>query len=185
MVELELADEAQQLREDDEPPLSGWLTSINATVARLGMFLSVGGLFVIVAIVFFQVFGRYVLNSSPTWTESLALVLVLYVTLIGAAVGVRDAGHIGMESLLVLVPDEWRRRLELVIHALVGIFGALMVAGGWGLMEGVLSYKIPTLGISEGWHYAPLVLSGAMIFLFSIEHIIANVKREDVEPAWL
>mgnify|MGYP003488868142 CR=1 FL=1 len=64
-------------------------------------------------------------------------------------------------------------------------FGALMVAGGWGLMSGVLSYKIPTLGISEGWHYAPLVLSGALIFLFSIEHAIANLQRKEVEPAWL
>ena len=56
------------------------------------MYFSVAGLLVIVAIVFYQVFGRYVLNSSPTWAENLALVLVLYVTLIAAAVGVRDAG---------------------------------------------------------------------------------------------
>ena len=54
-----------------------------------------------------------VLNSSPTWTENLALVLILYVTLIGAAVGVRDAGHIGMDSLLVMLPDRMRERIEL------------------------------------------------------------------------
>ena len=66
------------------------------------MYFAVAGLLVIVAIVFYQVFGRYVLNNTPTWAENLALVLVLYVTLLGAAVGVRDAGHIGMESLLVL-----------------------------------------------------------------------------------
>ena len=30
------------------------------------------------------------------------MLLVLYVTMLGAAVGVRDAGHIGMESLLIL-----------------------------------------------------------------------------------
>ena len=80
------------------------------------MYLAVGGLLVIVAVVFYQVFGRYVLNNPPTWAESLALVLVLYVTLIAAAVGVRDAGHIGMESLLVLVPERIRNRIELVIH---------------------------------------------------------------------
>ncbi len=51
-------------------------------------------------------FGRYVLNDTPTWAEALALVLVLWVTMFGAAVGVRDAGHIGMESLLVLVSGE-------------------------------------------------------------------------------
>ena len=59
---------------------------------------------------FCQVFGRYVLNSSPTWAESLALVLILYVTLIGAAVGVRDAGHIGMDSLLILAAGRLRAK---------------------------------------------------------------------------
>ena len=95
------------------PSCAGRSRAFNATVARYGMYLAVAGLLVIVAIVFYQVFGRYVLNSSPTWAENLALVLVLYVTLIGAAVGVRDAGHIGMESLLVLVPERVRDRIEL------------------------------------------------------------------------
>ena len=45
------------LQADAERPLRGWLTTVNATVARLGMFASVAGLFMIVAIVFFQVFG--------------------------------------------------------------------------------------------------------------------------------
>ena len=53
-------------------------------------------------------FGRYVLNDTPIWAESTALVLILYVTMLGAAVGVRDAGHIGLESLLILAPDALR-----------------------------------------------------------------------------
>ena len=126
-----------------------------------------------------------IVAAPPTWAESLTLVMILYVALFGAAVGVRDEGHIGMESLLVLVSDKWRLKLELVIHVLVAAFGLLMVGGGWGLMAGVLAYKIPTLGISEGWHYAPLVISGALIFLFSVEHIIANIQRKEVVPAWL
>jgi TRAP-type C4-dicarboxylate transport system permease small subunit len=102
------------------------LTRFNAVLARAAMLVAVAGLWAIVALVAWQVFGRYVMNDTPTWAESLVLVLVLYVALIGAAVGVRDAGHIGMESLLVLVAAETRRRLELVIFALVGLFGAMM-----------------------------------------------------------
>ena len=49
--------------------------------------------------------GRYVFNDTPTWAEAGAVLLVLYVTMLGMAVGVRDAGHIGLESLLVLAPD--------------------------------------------------------------------------------
>ena len=44
----------------------------------------------------------------------------------GAAVGVRDAGHIGMESLLIWVSEELRRKLEIVIHLLSALFGAMM-----------------------------------------------------------
>jgi TRAP-type transport system small permease protein len=160
------------------------LTRFNALLARTAMLVAVAGLWAIVALVAWQVFGRYVMNDTPTWAESLVLVLVLYVALIGAAVGVRDAGHIGMESLLVLVPEETRRRLELLIFALVGLFGAMMCWYGWGLTAGVLGYKIPTLGISEGWHYAPLMVSGLLIVLFSIEHVIALVRREEVVPSW-
>jgi len=183
MKDLELT-EALPLHDDTELPITGWLTRINAAVARLGMVFSVAGLFLIVAIVFFQVFGRYVLNSSPTWTESLALVLVLYVTLIAAAVGVRDAGHIGMESLLVLVPAHVRNRAELVIHVLVTLFGAAMLWNGTVLGMSVSTYKIPNLGLPEAVRYVPLVVSGVLIISFSIEHVIALTEGKQVVPSW-
>ena len=166
------------------PPSTGLLSRINALVARAGMYLSVAGLLVIVTIVFYQVFGRYVLNSSPTWTENLALVLILYVTLIGAAVGVRDAGHIGMDSLLVMLPDHVREKVELVIHVLVALFGVAMVYNGWILGASVGTVKIPNLGLPEVVRYVPLVASGVLIVSFSIEHIIALLRGEEVVPSW-
>ena len=107
--------------------MRGPLTRLNATLARFGMYFAVAGLLLIVATVAWQVFGRYVLNKPPTWAESLALLLILYVTLIAAAVGVRDAGHIGMESLLVLAPDRVRIQIERLIHVLIALFGLAMV----------------------------------------------------------
>ena len=169
---------------DPAPPARGLLTRGNAPIARWCMYGAVAGLLAIVAIVFYQVFGRYVLNSSPTWAESLALVLVLYVTLIAAAVGVRDAGHIGMESLLVLAPAVWRERIELLIHVLVLLFGAAMAYNGWILGASVAGYRIPNLNLSEAVRYAPLVISGVLIVLFSVEHIIALLKGAEVEPSW-
>jgi len=163
--------------------MSGF-TRFNARLARYCAYLAVAGLVTIVAIVAWQVFGRYVLNSSPTWTENLALVLILYVTLLGAAVGVRDAGHIGMESILILVPEGPRRYAEIVIHALVGFFGAAMAWNGSILGMSVASYKLANIDLPESVRYVPLVLSGALIVLFSIEHVIALVRREEVEPAW-
>lgn len=161
-----------------------WFTRLNALLAKAGMFVSVGGLFALIAVVAWQVFGRYVLNDSPTWSESLALVLVLYVTLIGAAVGVRDAGHLGMDSLLVLAPEWARSKIEMVIHVLVGIFGAAMVFNGYVLGSSVAPYKLANLNMSEAVRYVPLVASGVLIVLFSVEHLIADWTGKEVKPAW-
>jgi TRAP-type C4-dicarboxylate transport system permease small subunit len=160
------------------------LTRFCAATARLCLMAAVAGLTAVVAAVIIQVFGRYVLNDTPTWAEALAMLLVLYVTMLGAAVGVRDAGHIGMESLLVLVSAPLRHKLELVIHVLSATFGALMAWNGALLAESVMGYKIPTLGIPEGLNQVPVAIAGVLIVLFSIEHIIALLKGEEVVPSW-
>ena len=149
------------------------------------MYFSVAGLLVIVAIVFYQVFGRYVLNSSPTWAENLALVLILYVTLIAAAVGVRDAGHIGMESLLVLLPDRLRDRIELVIHVLVADLrrGHGLQRLDPGHVGRALQDRQPR-PVRRPCATCRSSLSGVLIVLFSIEHIIALLRGEEVEPSW-
>jgi TRAP-type C4-dicarboxylate transport system permease small subunit len=159
-------------------------TRFNAALAKGCMVIAVTGLLVIVVCVLYQVFGRYILNDTPTWAEALALVLVLWVTMLGAAVGVRDAGHIGMESLLVWVSAKTRHKLEIVIHLLSACFGAMMAWQGTILAESVMGYKIPTLGIPEGLNHVPVAIAGVLIVLFSIEHIIALLKGEEVVPSW-
>jgi len=155
-----------------------------AALARLCLRVGVGGLVLLIVAVIYQVIGRYVFNDTPTWAESGAVLLVLYVTMLGMAVGVRDAGHIGLESLLVLAPEKLRLKMELLIHALVLLFGIVMAWQCTVLALSVAGYKIPTLGLSEAFKYAPPALAGVLVAMFSIEHILALLKGEEVEPAW-
>lgn len=159
-------------------------TRFCAALARLSLGLAVVGLLAVVLCVQWQVFGRYVLNDTPTWAEALALLLVLFVTAFGLAVGVRDAGHIGLESMVALLPLAWQRRAELLIHALVGLFGALMVKGGWVWASAKWSEKKPMLPVPDGIDYVPVMIAGVLIVLFSLEHLIATWRGTTVDPAW-
>jgi len=159
-------------------------TRFCAALARLCLKIGVAGLGLLIVAVLYQVIGRYVFNDTPTWAESGAVLLVLYVTMLGMAVGVRDAGHIGLESLLVLAPEGVRLKMELFIHALVLVFGLIMAYNCALLAQSVWDYKIPTLGLSEAFKYAPPALAGVLVALFSLEHIIALLRDEEVEPAW-
>ena len=161
-----------------------YYTKICRTLARACMVLGIVGLVAVICAVSWQVFGRYVLNNTPTWAESLALVLVIYVTMFGVAVGVRDAGHIGLESFLVLAPDWLRLKMEYLIHVLILLFGIAMAWNCALLAESVWGYRLPTLWISEGWRYVPATIAGVLMVMFSIEHIIALAQGREVEPAW-
>ena len=185
-VPLEAAQAAQAAGTEGVSPSApgSWYTRACRRLARACMWLGIGGLVALLCAVSWQVFGRYVLNATPTWAESLALLLVLYVTMLGVAVGVRDAGHIGLESFLVLAPDGVRLKMEMLIHLLVMLFGAAMAWNCALLVESVWSYRLPTLGISEGWKYVPASAAGVLIVLFSIEHLVALVQGREVEPSW-
>ena len=159
-------------------------TKFCAALSKLCLVLAVIGLIAVILCVQWQVIGRYVFNDTPTWAEALAMLLVLFVTAFGLAVGVRDAGHIGLESLIGLLPDAWRHRIEVVIHVLVGSFGAIMVYGGWIWMAAKWNEKKPMLPVPDGIDYVPIVIAGALIVLFSIEHVIALMQGKVVEPAW-
>ncbi len=159
-------------------------TKLCAALSKLSLMLAVVGLIAVILCVQWQVFGRYVMNDTPTWAEALAMLLVLFVTAFGLAVGVRDAGHIGLESMVALLPETWQRRIEVLIHALVGLFGGLMVYGGWIWASAKWGEKKPMLPVPDGIDYVPLIIAGVLIVLFSIEHILANLRGNDVEPAW-
>jgi TRAP-type C4-dicarboxylate transport system permease small subunit len=86
-------------------------TKFCAGLSRLSLMLAVAGLIAVVLCVQYQVIGRYLFNDTPTWAEALSMLLVLFVTAFGLAVGVRDAGHIGLESMVALLPPAWRHRI--------------------------------------------------------------------------
>ena len=158
-------------------------TQLCATLSRWSLRTAVLGLVVLVICVQWQVVGRYLLNDSPTWTEPFALLLVLYITSLAVAVGVRDAGHLGMESVVVLLPKAAQRVAEALIHLCVIAFAVLMAAAGWEWLTLKWDEPKPMLGVPEGMDFLPLVISGALIVLFCIEHLIALWRGQAIEEA--
>ena len=168
----------------DRPPSTHWYSRLCGALSKASLVLAIFGLVGIIVSVQVQVVGRYVFNDTPTWAEALALQLVLYVTALGVAVGVRDAGHIGLESLVSLLPEWMRLKVEILIHALVALFGGIMTWSGWIWTKLKWDELDPMLGLPAGLDYLALVIAGVLIVLFSFEHIVALLRDEEVVPAW-
>jgi TRAP-type C4-dicarboxylate transport system permease small subunit len=148
------------------------------------MYLAVTGLFGILGVVVWGVVKRYIFNEPQPYVEQVALMLVIVVAMFGAAAGVRDEGHIGMESLVALLPEARRFTIGVINGILTSAFGTLLVVGSSIMATSVLDNTIPALGISEAFRYAPGAVAGVLIVLFSVEHLLAMFRKIEVVPSW-
>lgn len=149
-------------------------------LTKAGMMISAAGLVAMTLVLGWQVFARYVLNSSPAWSETTAMLLLLYYVMLAAAVGVHDGFHLGLRVLLDNVSKPIKRSLQIFNHALICVFGVGMVIGGSRLAEFTVNHIIPTLDISRAFAYVPFAISGILITIFALEKmLLLSLKIED------
>ena len=145
-----------------------------ATVGLAGIAL-VG----LVAMMGWLVFGRYVLNDTPTWIERAATLAILSIAMPVAAVGVRERFHLSVLGVREALPPPAQRWIALACDALMGLFGAGMAWWSWELVGTVAAFRIPLLGISQGWTYAPMVVGGALMVLYAVEQVLRDILRKE------
>src|SRR6266550_7777245 len=165
-------------------PLTGWLTTLNSILFRLAMYVACICLAGLLTVVVYGVVLRYVFNAAPPYVEQVALLLVISVAMFGASAGVRDAGHIGLDSVVMMLPERAQFWCEVIVFLLSIVFAIALFAGGAEMASSTRGSTIPTLGISEAIRYAPILIAGVLITLFSVEHVIALLSGKEVVPSW-
>jgi len=151
-------------------------------LARLCIIVA-GVLMVFLIITFgWLVFGRYVLNDTPTWVEQSSLVIVVYITCLGAAAGVRNNSHLSIDFVREGLPALPREIMRYIADLFVIVFGGFMAWQGWIMVMDNLARPVPIIGISESWRAAPLVVCGFLMVLFAginiIERAIGTAQGE-------
>lgn len=152
-----------------------------AGLSRISLYLAGTGIVVMTFIVGWQVFARYILNDSPSWSEPLSLYLMSWFIMLGAAVGVRESVHLGLDIVRYTMTKPVQRIMDMTSLGLVAIFGAAMAYYGVLLAAGTWGATIPVLGWPGGVDFFPLIVGGVMIAIFAIERFIDVAL--DLEPA--
>ncbi|WP_420861235.1 TRAP transporter small permease [Algirhabdus cladophorae] len=128
---------------------------------------------VVMTVIFaWLVFGRYVLNDTPTWVEQVSLLLVMVIAFLGAASGVHQHTHLSVVIFRNIVPNSIRTVFVIISDILMAGFGGMMFWYGMELTQFKWNTLIPLIQVSEGLRSLPLTISGLLVFLFSIGHLI-------------
>jgi len=135
---------------------------------ELLLMISVG---ILVIDVLWQVFTRFIMGKPSSWTEELATFLLIWVSLLGAAVALGRGAHLGIDYFASKLPERTRIQTELFVFAVVSLFSLLvMVVGGIGLVKQTLALEqiSVALHIPMGYVYLAIPISGSFLVLYGL-----------------
>jgi TRAP-type C4-dicarboxylate transport system permease small subunit len=113
------------------------------------------------------VFGRYVLNVTPTWVEQLALLLICYIAFLGAAAGIQEDSHIGVTLFRDMLPDNPQKIILIIIDFILAAFGGIMLIAGVILMRFGWATLLPMLNVPESFRTLAITTCGGLIMVFA------------------
>lgn len=157
------------------------VAGVLGALSRAALWIAALGMIVMTAMVAWQVFARYVLNASPSWTEPASILVMSWFIFLGAAVGVRENFHMGFDVLVHFLPASAGPWMRAVSDMAVLVFGIGMVVYGGQLTVQTWTATIPVLGLPGGFTYMPIVAGGVLMTLFAIERLLLRVAGVAVD----
>jgi TRAP-type C4-dicarboxylate transport system permease small subunit len=129
------------------------------------------------------VFLRYVmvevtdwLDVDPirfTWVEEVGEMMLAWLTLIGAAIGVRERSHFTLHVLTHRFSPGTQSLIERGHHVLIAILGGIAAWYGWKLCLLNRTLATPGLEINLAVLYASCLVGGILLVIYALSMIVA------------
>lgn len=110
------------------------------------------------------VFNRFIFKFSISWTEQLARFLLIWISMIGAAMAVRLGAHIGVLFILNRL-GRWRGKLLMINSVLIILFLGLVGYYGFKLCLSQARQISPVLNVSMFWPYLSVPVGSLLMII--------------------
>ncbi len=136
-----------------------------------------------------QVFMRYVMQNSLSWSEELSRYLFVWLIYIGISYGAKIMRHIKIDASLYMFPKKWRSYVVIVGDFLFFVFCLIVVTYSVFLVQRqiMLSQTSPAIGMPMWILYAAPGVGFTLTALRQIQTIIYRFnlikKNENYDPS--
>ena len=137
---------------------------------------------VMVVLVFGNVVLRYGFNSGITISEELSRWMLVWLTFLGAIVAVREHSHLGVDTLVRMLPPLGKRILFILNYGLMLFADWLLLSGSWRQTLINIDDRAPATGLSMAIFYAVGVIFGvsaAVILLYDLYRVVSGQASEE------
>ena len=150
-----------------------WLDAIDRGVELFAAALF--GLIVVVARL--QVFHRFALNSSLSWSEELQIFGHIWIVFLGIPIAYRRGAHLYIETFCDMLPRGPRSAFNLLVEWTWAAFAVSLMVLGWMVARIAHLQSSPGLEVPMSYPYAGMVLGGAYLLLVAVRRMVEGGWR--------
>ena len=154
------------------------LDRMDRVLGKAEMFFCCLMLILMVAVVAVGVFLRYVMQNPMIAGMNLATLFLVWMSFFAASVIYRDKGHIAMEFVVQRMAPGLRRVVMASVYAVIAL--SLLVTVIHTVLLCVVQWQmeIVALGIPRTAISLPVVISGILMFMTSIRHLLGELAAD-------
>jgi TRAP-type C4-dicarboxylate transport system permease small subunit len=172
-----LPDQKSDRKFESDNPVLSLLNKLCNGLESAATWLGVALFSTMIVIVFYEVLMRYLFNSPTFWSEAMARAAMIWLVMLGLARGIRNLDNIRVDFLVDRFPQPLRSVCAWIRFAAVLAFSLVMIIYGGDLAIQNQSQINTGFEISVMWIYMAVPVSGTLILIFTLEHIIKGERR--------
>lgn len=146
---------------------------INKIVATFAMAL----LSVLIVVCVLQVYYRFVVGDSLSWSEELARYCFIWLHLTGASLLCKEHEHATVTAILDLIKGKVRIVWDMVIELVILVDGVVLIIYGVQLVQGTWGNSSPAMSFNMGILNASAPTAGVLLVVQAAVMLIGNVCR--------
>lgn len=160
------------------------LKILNQNLLRLAGWIVVAGMAVISVIIPYEVLGRYFLGSGPAWSGEVSVFTLVWISMLGAAVGLPRGYQIGMTFFIERLSRETGRLVRLLGHLATLLILSVLVIYGFDQTLLNLHQTSPAIEMSMALPYLAIPAGALLMWLVTLEQALGVLTgtEEEIPP---
>ncbi|MGO4886732.1 TRAP transporter small permease [Anaerobacillus sp. MEB173] len=133
---------------------------------------------VMVAVIALQVFMRYVMGASLSWSEELARFCFIWLVYLGISYGVKKQRHIKVDLVLLALKDKGKVVMNIVANLIFLAFAIFVIIYGYEIASKLLTWgqQSPALQIPMGLVYMATPIGMGLTAIRIIQQLFKQVR---------
>lgn len=150
---------------------------------NLEMYICIALLSIMTSVLAVQVFMRYVMQASLSWSEELARYLFVWLVYLGLSYGAKIMRHIKIEAALGLFPQKWRPYIVILGDFIFLGFAVFICMTAYTIVKKqmILGQTSPAMGMPMWFLYSAPLVGFALASIRQVQTILYRIRRLGIE----